>query len=373
MTRPIQPARKEAHCRVRCDGRGQQLPRVIKAWESHVGLDSPSPCTSLQDALESQMQPHYTRFTPGRSAAGDLKLHSLKLTFGEKRHGKGRPIATKRLSRESTRRVLRLSGVSGMQGSRARQGQIRPAKKTHDGIAIGKIAEDGEVYGVNADEDDGETDDRTHPVGPTLRECENEGADGEEKTADEGRVEASFGPSSAHIRFVQVLLVEVAGKADRGGQTASDFSSSATCLRLDRRADAHESVECQADFALVEAVLRVGSQHEPPIDQCEGPPEPKCTYDILENERNRLYGRRNRQLADFDTETKNKDVPTRRKTLPYVKAAQAEKDATIASVPSRSASARSVSFHYAARQNGRSRCGLTERPSHADAHQDREA
>lgn len=144
-------------------------------------------------------------------------------------------------------------------GTKDRDGAARSApsrENTHDGIAISEVAEDGEVNGVDADEYDGETDDRTHPVGPALREGENKGADRKKKTADERSVESSFGPSSAHVGFVQALLVEVAGKADRGSQTgARNISNSVTSRPASGASDAHESVECQPGFALVEAVL----------------------------------------------------------------------------------------------------------------------
>lgn len=93
---------------------------------------------------------------------------------------------------------------------------------TYDGVAIGKVTEDGEVDSVDSKKDEGETDDRTHPVAAVLAEGENESPGGKEQAADEGRIESGFRSATSDILSIQLLLVDVANESDRRRDAVSN-------------------------------------------------------------------------------------------------------------------------------------------------------
>lgn len=146
-----------------------------------------------------------------------------------------------------------------MQGSvRGRQESSRKGPvETDNSVAIGEVAEDGEIDSVDAGEDERDAHHRTHPVTPALTEGENEGAGREDEASDEGRVQSSLRTASRDMFSVESLLVEVGAEANEGSNATSQDREVQSYERGGRRKEwnAHDRIERQADLALVETVL----------------------------------------------------------------------------------------------------------------------
>lgn len=110
-----------------------------------------------------------------------------------------------------------------MQGSvRGREESSRSGPvETYDSVAIGEVAEDGEINSVDAREDEGDAHYRTHPVTSALTEGENEGAGREDEAPDEGSVQSGLRTASSDMFPVESLLVEVGTEAYEGSDARS--------------------------------------------------------------------------------------------------------------------------------------------------------
>lgn len=105
---------------------------------------------------------------------------------------------------------------------RERQGSLRSGTvETDNSVAIGEVAEDGEINSVDAGENEGDAHDRAHPVTSALTEGENEGAGREDEPADKRRVQASLRTASRDMFSVESLLVQVGTEANKGSNAAS--------------------------------------------------------------------------------------------------------------------------------------------------------
>lgn len=95
------------------------------------------------------------------------------------------------------------------------------AGETDDSVAIGEVAEDGEINSIDAGEDEGDPHNRTHPVTSALAEGEDEGAGREDEPSDEGSVQSGLRTASSDTFPVESLLIEVGTEANEGSNATS--------------------------------------------------------------------------------------------------------------------------------------------------------
>jgi hypothetical protein len=141
-------------------------------------------------------------------------------TRGEQRHREAHQIPAKRLPREGTRCVLQSQKMQGSVRGRRECSRNGPAE-TDNSVAIGEVAEDGEINSVDAGENEGDAHNRTHPVTSALAEGENEGAGRENEPSDEGSVQSSLRTASRDMFSVESLLIEVGAESNEGSNAAS--------------------------------------------------------------------------------------------------------------------------------------------------------